>query len=112
MTSRILSFILLNWGFEVLKASNGQEALDVLANHKPNLILLDASMPVMNGYEMLEQVKKKPKLKDIPIIMLTSHSDTKNLNTAVSHGVHDHIAKPFEPFELREKIDAALNHPK
>jgi CheY-like chemotaxis protein len=109
---RIVSFILGNWGFKVLKASNGQEGLDVLADHKPDLILLDASMPVMNGYEMLEQVKKKPKLKDIPIIMLTSHSDPKNINTVVSYGVYDHITKPFELFELREKIDAVLDHRK
>lgn len=111
-TLRIVSLILGNWGFEVLKASNGQEGLDILADHKPDLILLDASMPVMNGYEMLEHVKKKPKLNDIPIIMLTSYSDTKNINTAVSYGVHDYITKPFEPFELRERIDAVLNHTK
>lgn len=109
---RIVSFSLSKWGYEVLTACNGQQGLDVMTAQKPDLVLLDAGMPVMSGYDMLEQVKQMPELKDIPIIMLTAHSDVHNINTAVSYGVRDYITKPFEPMELREKIHTALSHTK
>ena len=106
---RIVSFLLKNWGFEVLTANNGQEGLNVLENQKPDLILLDASMPKMNGLQMLEMIQDEPEIRDIPVIMLTAHSDQNNIDIAASYGIQDYITKPFEPFELRERIDSVLS---
>jgi len=105
---RIVSFSLQKWGYEAITATNGQEGLDKIANEKPNLILLDASMPVMSGFEMLTQIRNNPDWKDIPVIMLTAHSDPKSIGTAAGYSVLDYITKPFDPMELKEKIDKAL----
>lgn len=105
---RIFSFLLGKWGFEVITAQNGQEGLNILKNDKPDLILLDMSMPVMDGFQMLEQLRKDPQLKDIPVIMLTANSDTKNIKEASTYGIEDYLTKPFEPEDLRQRIDSIL----
>jgi two-component system, OmpR family, alkaline phosphatase synthesis response regulator PhoP len=107
---RIVAFSLQKWGYEAITASNGQDGLNKITAEKPDLILLDASMPVMGGFEMLEQIRTNPDWKDIPVIMLTSHSDQKSINCAAAFGIVEYITKPFDPMELREKIDKALTH--
>ncbi len=107
---RIVAFSLQKWGYEAITADNGQDGLNKIAAEKPDLILLDASMPAMNGFEMLEQIRTNPDWKDIPVIMLTAHSDPKTVNCAAAFGIVEYITKPFDPMELREKIDKALSH--
>lgn len=107
---RIVAFSLQKWGYEAITANNGQDGLNKITAEKPDLILLDASMPVMGGLEMLTQVRNNPDWRDIPVIMLTAHSDPKNIDEAAKYGVLDYITKPFDPMELREKIDKALSH--
>ena len=106
---RIVSFLLKNWGFEVMTAENGIEGLNIIENEKPDLVLLDVSMPKMNGFQTLEQIRNKPEFKNLPIIMLTANSDTDIIDTAVSYGIHDYITKPFEPYELQERIDTVMS---
>ena len=107
---RIVSYSLGKWGYEAITANNGQEGLNKMEAEKPDLVLLDASMPVMGGLEMLAQMRDNPEWRDIPVIMLTAHSDSKTINGASVFGVMDYITKPFDPMELREKIDKALTH--
>lgn len=109
---RIVSYSLQKWGYEVITATNGQEGLNKMAAEKPDLILLDASMPIMGGFEMLEQIRTNHDWKNIPVIMLTAHSDPKNIGAAAGYNVMDYITKPFDPMELREKINKALTHSK
>ena len=100
----------LEWcHFEVITAVNGQEGLEKTINEKPDLILLDTSMPVMNGHEMLEHLKKNPELKNIPVIMVTALCEPQDITTASSFGIADYIAKPFDFTELMEKIANALD---
>jgi len=96
--------------FEVITATNGKEGLEKAANEKPDLILLDISMPVMNGHEMLERLKNRPDLKDIPVIMLTAYSDAKDVTKAADLGIVDYITKPFDFTELMGKISNALGN--
>lgn len=96
--------------FEVITAANGKEGLEKAANEKPDLILLDISMPVMNGHKMLERLKNRPDLKDIPVIMLTAYSDAKDVAKAADLGIVDYITKPFDFTELMGKISNALGN--
>lgn len=99
----------LKWsGFDVVTASNGKEGLDKAVSEKPNLILLDTNMPVMNGYEMLEQLRKNPQLKDVPVIMLTAMCEAQDIRKASSYGIADYITKPFDFTVLMEKITNIL----
>ena len=101
----------LKWSdFDVVTASNGKEGLDKAVSEKPNLILLDTAMPVMNGYEMLEHLRKNPQIKDIPVIMLTAMCEAQDIAKASSYGIADYITKPFDFTELMEKISNALEN--
>jgi len=96
--------------FDVITASNGKEGLEKAANEKPDIILLDINMPVMDGHEMLERLKNCPDLKDTPVIMLTAYSDRKDIAKAADLGIADYITKPFDFTELVEKISNALEN--
>jgi DNA-binding response OmpR family regulator len=94
---------------EVVTATNGQEGLAKATSEKPDLILLDTNMPVMNGHEMLERLRSDTALKDIPVIMLTARCEPQDIATASSHGVSDYITKPFDFAQLMEKIRGILD---
>jgi two-component system alkaline phosphatase synthesis response regulator PhoP len=98
--------------FDVVTASNGQEGLDKAADEKPDLILLDTNMPVMNGHEMLEHIKKRPDLKEIPIIMCTALCEAHDIAAASAYGIADYVTKPFDYTDLIEKINGALEKSK
>ncbi len=99
----------LEWSnYQTIVATNGREGLEKAASEKPDLILLDTNMPVMNGHETLEQMSKDPQLKNIPVIMVTAACEVDDIATASSFGIVDYIAKPFDFAELKEKIANAL----
>ncbi len=88
----------------VTEAENGVEGLSVATRDKPDLIVLDITMPVMNGIEMLSKLKGQPELKDIPVIMLTAESGKDNVMQIVKMGVKDYIVKPFKGEQLIERV--------
>ncbi|MEN6386787.1 MAG: response regulator [Phycisphaerales bacterium] len=90
--------------FKVETASNGKAALDKLETMKPDLILLDGNMPVMTGFQMLEQLRQNSKFKDIPVIMLTAVCEANSIESAANMGVTEYVTKPFEYPQLLEKI--------
>lgn len=96
--------------FEVVTASNGQEGLEKASSEKPDLILLDISMPIMNGHEMLERLKNSPDIKDIPVIVVSAFSDAKDVNKAAELGIADYVTKPFDFTELVGKISNTLGN--
>jgi adenylate cyclase len=99
----------LEWAnFQTVIASNGKEGLEKAASEKPDLILLDTNMPVMNGHETLEHLSKDPQLKSIPVIMVTAACEVDDIAAASSYGITDYIAKPFDFTELKDKIASAL----
>ena len=89
---------------KIFEAENGVDGLSVAGREKPNLIILDITMPVMNGIEMLEKLKAVPDLRDIPVIMLTAESGKDNVMHIVKMGVKDYIVKPFKDVQLIEKV--------
>ncbi len=94
--------------YDVVTANNGQEGLEKAAKEKPDLILLDINMPVMNGHEMLERLRSRPDLKNIPVIMLTAYSDRTDVSKAAELGISNYVTKPFDFTDLTEKILKAL----
>ena len=99
----------LQWShYDVITAINGAEAIEKALKEKPDLVLLDTCMPVMSGHEVLEQLRQHPELKDIPVIMVTALCEPQDIAKALSYGVTDYIAKPFDITELVEKIANAL----
>lgn len=104
----ILEAYLLKDGYEIIKASNGIEALEKVNEHSPDIILLDIMMPEMNGYEVCEKLKNDPKYRFIPIIMLTAMQDIKDKIKSIEAGADDFITKPFNHLELRTRIKSLL----
>ena len=90
---------------DVLEAGDGAQGLSVTAEQKPDLIILDVMMPVMDGVTMLAQLKERPESKDIPVIMLTAQSGQELLSKIARMGNSSgYLAKPFSKDQLLEKI--------
>jgi len=104
----LIAFNLEMSGFEVLKCENGEDALDMALETTPNLILLDIMLPAIDGFEVCSQMKKKSRLKDIPIIMLTARTDDEDIIHGLETGADDYITKPFQPKILMARIKTAL----
>ena len=94
----------------VVTAGNGKEALEKAAAEKPDLILLDTNMPVMDGHETLKHLRADPGLKSVPVIMLTARSAPEDIAAASAYGIADYVTKPFDFTELMEKVQAALKN--
>ncbi len=89
---------------ELIEAENGVEGLAAASREKPDLIVLDITMPVMTGVEMLERLKGEPSLKDIPVIMLTAEAAKDNVTQILKLGVKDYMVKPFKGEQLIERV--------
>jgi len=88
-------------GFRVLKAKNGEDALDVLAEHPCDLAIVDIMMPIMDGYELTKDIRE---FYDIPIILLTAKDQIEDKERGFLSGTDDYLVKPFEPRELIFRI--------
>jgi CheY-like chemotaxis protein len=104
----MLSRRLSRRGYEVNIAVDGKEGLLMAYKHMPDLILLDLSLPEMDGWEVLEKLKLDPKMKAIPVIALTAHALVSDRNRALEAGFDDYDIKPVELPRLLEKIKALL----
>jgi CheY-like chemotaxis protein len=93
---------------EVIEAENGQEGLALAGKELPDLIVLDITMPVMTGVEMLEKLKTEPSLRSIPVIMLTAESGKDNVMNIVKMGVQNYIVKPFKAEQLIERAQVVV----
>lgn len=92
----------------LIEAENGVEGLAAATREKPGLIILDITMPVMNGVEMLDRLKADADLKDIPVIMLTAESGKDNVINIVKKGVRDYMVKPFKGEDLIARVKKIL----
>jgi len=93
---------------EISEAEDGQKGLESVKNEKPDLIVLDITMPVMSGPEMLAKLKSDPDLKDVPVIMLTAESGKENVLEIVKMGVTDYMVKPFKGQQLIDRVTKIL----
>jgi two-component system, chemotaxis family, chemotaxis protein CheY len=101
---KVIKEMLAPYDCDVTEATNGYNALFAVERERPDLILLDVAMPVMDGVYFLEQIKSVPAIRDIPVIMLTSPTDHKLIPTLPQLGAAGHVVKPFKPAALLELI--------
>ena len=100
----------LEWcHYEVISAGNGEEALKLAEDEKPDLILLDTNMPVMNGLDVLERMRKNPALRGTPVIMVTALCERQHIDAASAYGVADYVTKPVDFTSLLDKISKILD---
>ena len=95
--------------YEVFTASNGQEALEKVTGNKPEILVLDIMMPEMDGFEVLETIKKNEELSSIPVIMLTAKGQPVDVLKGYKMGASSYMTKPFNLNELVENIELILN---
>ena len=101
---RIVRDLLTTTDFEVTEAENGEEALASVARQRPDLILMDIQLPVMDGYEATRRIKADPALREIPIIAVTSYALSGDEEKARAAGCDDFVPKPYSPRQLLAKI--------
>lgn len=106
----LIRLILARKGFNVQGAAGGVEGIRLIRELRPNLVLLDLMMPDMDGWEVYQQMKADPALKDIPVIVVTAKAQNidKVLGLHIAK-VDDYIAKPFSPQELLESVERVFN---
>lgn len=94
--------------YQVIGASDGEEALRKTTKERPDLVILDVVMPKIDGYEVLGNIKKDPKTKDIPVIMLSAKGQKLDREKGMKLGAIDYIIKPFGPSALLDNIKKIL----
>jgi DNA-binding response OmpR family regulator len=95
-------------GYQLIIATNGQEALKKIQSEQPDLVLLDLAMPIMDGFAVLEQVKADSTLRDIPIIIISAEHDSKNVVRGIKQGAEDYLTKPVNAGLLVKKVKEYL----
>ncbi len=104
----ILDFILGAENYDVITASNGEQALQKVREEKPDLVVLDIMMPKLDGYETCRVIKNDPKTKLIPVILLTAKGREVDQKLGREVGASDYITKTFSPSKLIERVQAIL----
>ena len=105
---QLVVFRLERSGYTVLQARDGQEALALAAEHRPDLAVLDVMMPKMDGFEVTRRLRSDPATSRMPIIMLTARVQDADVQEGFDAGADDYLRKPFSPQELRARVQAIL----
>jgi len=105
---KIIQYKLKSENHEPIWANDGLKAMKILEEIRPDLIISDIMIPYMDGLQILEEIKMKDELKDIPVIMLTSKAQEKDIVKGLQLGAQDYMTKPFSPAELLLRVNNAL----
>ena len=105
-----IEYLLLRSGYEVHIARNGEEALDLVEAHVPDLVLLDVMMPKKSGYEVCSRIRERADWRHIKVVMLSAKGRETEVNKGLSMGADLYITKPFSTRELIAKIKSLLDH--
>jgi CheY-like chemotaxis protein len=108
MNRLMLSRYLAKLGYQATLVENGRQALEKLQGKPFDLVLLDVQMPEMDGYQVLEQLKADPRLRDIPVIMISAVEELESVVKCIELGAQDYLPKPFNPVLLRARLTACL----
>jgi CheY-like chemotaxis protein len=108
ITIRVVEKLTLGDGYDFVEAVNGREALERLKQQRPDVILLDVMMPELNGIDTLRAIKGDSATKDIPVLMVTTQSETEVLNACTALGCMAFVGKPIVPDELRARVKEAV----
>jgi CheY-like chemotaxis protein len=105
---RLMEFILAKQGHDMLAATNGEEALEMIRSEKPDLVVLDIMMPRIDGYEVARIMRADEVMCDIPIIMLSAKAQDHDIQKGLAVGVDEYITKPFAPEQLVAVVNEYL----
>jgi len=108
----LLKYTFESEGYSVITASDGEEALSLVSEEHPDIVVLDVNMPKLTGFEVCEKIREDGATCLIPIMMLTSFSKVKDRITGIKLGADDYIEKPFEPFEIVARVEGLLKRTK
>ena len=106
----LVQIVLEGLDLTVTAVGNGAEALAECRRLKPRLLLLDITMPIMNGLEVCREVRADPELKDLPVILMTARAQASDVQAGMDAGADTYIIKPFGPIELREHVENILDN--
>ncbi len=104
----LLEAYLIDEGFDIAMAYDGQETLEQVLRSQPDLILLDIMMPKLSGYEVCQQLKQDEATRDIPILMVTALNEMGDIEKAVAAGCDDFLSKPVNRLELKTRVRSLL----
>ena len=104
----LVAFRLDRAGYEVLRAGDGQEALDLAREHRPDLAVLDVMMPKLTGYDVTRELRADAATSRIPVILLTARVQEADVARGFEAGADDYVKKPFSPQELKARVQAVL----
>jgi DNA-binding response OmpR family regulator len=104
----LVAFTLRFAGYEVVTASNGEEAVQLASREMPDMALMDVRMPRMTGYDACRLMKANPELKDIPVVFLSAKGQDSEIATGLAAGAEEYLLKPFAPDQLTERVRAIL----
>jgi two-component system cell cycle response regulator DivK len=105
---KIVRDLLTNAGFEMIEAEDGEKGVAAALRERPDLILMDMQLPVLDGYEATRRIKATPELKSVPIIAVTSYALRGDENKIIAAGCDGYVPKPFSPRALLAKIKELL----
>ena len=104
----LVTFRLERSGYTVLQAHDGEEALGLALEQKPDLAVLDVMMPKLDGFELTRRLRSEEATRRMPIILLTARAQDADVQSGFAAGADDYIRKPFSPQELRARVEAIL----
>mgnify|MGYP005813040577 CR=1 FL=1 len=105
---RLLSELCGALGYDVMTAADGGAVLDAMARQRPALVLMDAALPVMDGFAVLRILKGDAGLREVPILLVTSEDDIESRERGLSLGAEDYVSKPYRTFEIQQRVRNAL----
>jgi DNA-binding response OmpR family regulator len=104
----MIAFKLTNGGHQVIRAQDGEQAMKLAQSEMPDLIMLDAMMPGLSGFEVLRRLKEDATLRSVPVIMVTAKGHERDVLSGLRGGAVDYVVKPFSLKELAARVELAL----
>src|SRR4051812_1178663 len=105
---RVMRRFLQPGGYEIFEAGAGEEALRLASRERPDVILLDRQIPLLDGFGVLASLQTDPELAEVPVVLVTSHGEAEEVADGLRRGAHDYLRKPFEQPELVARVHAAM----
>jgi DNA-binding response OmpR family regulator len=105
----LVTFMLRFAGYEVVAASNGEDAVKTASREIPDLVLMDVRMPRMTGYDACRLIKANPDLRDVPVVFLSAKGQESEIRSGLDAGAEDYLLKPFSPAELTDRVRGILS---
>ena len=105
----LVAFMLRFAGYEVMAASNGEEAVQAATHDIPDLVLMDVRMPRMTGYDACRIMKANPSLHDVPVVFLSAKGQEAEIQSGLEAGAEEYLLKPFSPDELTNRVRTILS---